>query len=69
VRELSAVRIPVVKMGGGYLKAILLNGQETVFGRDEKELAGRLKLRTDGYRVHPQRIELAMDTRGRNGRT
>jgi hypothetical protein len=36
-------RIPVVRIGGGYLKAILLNGQETVWGRDEKELAGRLK--------------------------
>ncbi len=36
---MDALRIPVLKIGGGYLKAILLNGQETVFGGDEKELA------------------------------
>jgi hypothetical protein len=40
---MDALRIPVLKIGGGYLEAILLNGQETVWGRDEKELAGRLK--------------------------
>jgi len=32
-------------MGGSYLKAILLERQETIFGRDEKELAGRMKFR------------------------
>ena len=37
--------IQVVKMGGGYLKAILPVRRETIFGRDEGELAGRLKLR------------------------
>ena len=42
---MRAFRILVVKMGGGYLKAILPDRQETVFGRDEHELAGRLKLR------------------------
>jgi hypothetical protein len=46
------VRIPVLKMGG-YIKALLLNGQETVFGRDERELLGRLKLRTAQLRMHP----------------
>jgi hypothetical protein len=40
---MAALKVPVVKIGGGYLKAILLNGQETVWGRDEKDLAGRLR--------------------------
>lgn len=60
---MDSLRILVVKMGGGYLKAILMNGQETVFGSDEKELAGRLKRRTDGLRVHSHRVELALDIR------
>ncbi len=38
------IRIRVAKMGGGYLKAILPHRPETVFGRDDGELAGRLKL-------------------------
>jgi hypothetical protein len=39
-------RILVVKMGGGYLKAILSSDRrESVFGCDEQELAGRLKQR------------------------
>jgi hypothetical protein len=38
-------RTLVVRMGGGYLKAILPDGQETIFGRDEKELVGGLKRR------------------------
>ena len=42
---MDVLRILGVKIGGGYLKAILLNGQEIVSGRDEKELAGRLKRR------------------------
>jgi hypothetical protein len=42
---MRAINILVVKMGGGYLKAILPDRREIVFGRDEKELAGRLKLR------------------------
>lgn len=37
--------IHVVKMGGGYLKAIVPDHQETIFGRDERELLGRLKFR------------------------
>ncbi|MGA2299884.1 MAG: hypothetical protein ABSG77_04215 [Candidatus Acidiferrum sp.] len=41
---MPACRIAIVKMGGGYLKAILPRRHETVFGRDERELAGRLKL-------------------------
>lgn len=41
---MGASRIIVVKMGGGYLKAILPRRRETVFGRDDGELAGRLKL-------------------------
>jgi hypothetical protein len=43
---MASLKILVVKMGGGYLKAILPGRQqEIVFGRDEKELAGRLTLR------------------------
>ena len=42
---MRASKILVVKMGGGYLKAILADRQEITFGRDEKELAGGLKLR------------------------
>jgi hypothetical protein len=63
---MDALRIPVLKLGGGYLKAILLNGQETVFGRDEKELVGRLKFRTGLLRVHAHQIvEQALDVAGR----
>jgi hypothetical protein len=39
----GSLRIPVVRMGGGYLKAILQGREETVFGRDEDHLVGRLK--------------------------
>jgi hypothetical protein len=38
---LPALRILVVKRGG-YLKAILPDREETIFGRDEGELIGRL---------------------------
>jgi hypothetical protein len=58
---MSAFKILVVRMGGGYLKAILLDGQETVWGRDEQELAGRLKRRPDVSRMLPRRIEQALD--------
>jgi hypothetical protein len=40
---MDIIRIRVVKMGGGYLKALLPDRQETVFGRDYRELDGRLK--------------------------
>jgi hypothetical protein len=60
---MDAVRIPVVKIGGGYLKAILLNGQETVFGCDVKELVGRLRLRTGVVRVPSHQIPQALDIR------
>ncbi len=61
---MRALRIPVLKIGGGYLKAILLNGQETVLGRDEKELVGRLKFRTAVLGVHAHQIvEQALDIR------
>lgn len=33
-------RLLVVQIGGGYLKAILMNGEEAVLGRDEGELVG-----------------------------
>jgi len=64
---MRSFRIPVVKIGGGYLKAILLNGQETVFGRDLQELIGGLKFRTGAgvVRVLPQNIAQALDVAGR----
>ena len=66
---MDVFRIPVLKIGGGYLKAILLNGQETVFGCDMKELLGRLKFRAGLLGVQPHRIEhaLAMGGRVRDG--
>jgi hypothetical protein len=42
---MNSLRVVVVKMGGGYLKAILPDREESVFGRDEHELFGRLKSR------------------------
>jgi hypothetical protein len=56
-------KIPVVKMGGGYLKAILLNGHETVFGCGVKELIGRLKMRAGVLPVRPERIEQSLEIR------
>jgi hypothetical protein len=49
----APLTIPVVKMGGGYLRALLPNVEETVFGCDKRELLGRLKLRTRELRMHP----------------
>lgn len=40
---MPVLKIVVVKMGGGYLKAILPRTHETVFGRDEAHLSGRLR--------------------------
>ena len=40
---MGSLRVVVVKMGGGWLKALLPHREETVFGRDERELSGRLK--------------------------
>jgi len=42
---MDVIRIRVVKMGGGYLQAISPDRQETIFGRDERDLAGRLTFR------------------------
>jgi hypothetical protein len=50
---MPARKILVVKMGGGYLRAILLHGAETVFGCDIRQLLGRLKLRTAELRMRP----------------
>jgi hypothetical protein len=58
--QMRGLRILAVKMGGGYVRALLLNGQETVFGRDERELLGRLKVRTKELRMHP---DWALDIR------
>jgi hypothetical protein len=60
---MDSFTIPVVKIGGGYLKAILLNGQETAWSRDERELAGRLKCRPDVLGVDPKDLEQALDIR------
>ena len=46
-------RVSEVRMGGGYSKAVLLDGQETVFGADAKELAERLKIRLHVLRAKP----------------
>jgi hypothetical protein len=56
----APLTIPVVKMGGGYLRALLLNEQETVFGSNLRELIGRLKLRTRELRLRP---DWALDIR------
>ena len=62
---MGALRIPVVKIGGGYLKAILRNGQECVFGRDEKELEGEAEASRGRVARASQRSELALDVAGR----
>lgn len=48
-------KVPVVRMGGGFIKAVLNNGAETVFGRDEREIAERLKVRLHTLRSSPTR--------------
>jgi len=61
---MDVIRIPVLKLGNGYFKAILLNGQETVFAGDERELVGRLKFRTGLLGVHARQVvERALDVR------
>jgi hypothetical protein len=61
-----APRIPVLRIGGGYLKAILPGGQQSVFGADWRELVGRLKLLPRGVLgVEPHRIEQMLDLRRR----
>jgi hypothetical protein len=42
---MSARVIFVVRIGGGYLKALLPQTRETIFGCDVREIAGRLKLK------------------------
>jgi hypothetical protein len=61
---MDGLKIPVVETGGGYLKAILLNGQETIWGRAGKKLAGRLKRRPAVLGVHPMYLEQALDIAG-----
>ena len=56
-------RVPVIKTGGGYLKAILNNGEETIFGRDEVELAARLRVRTHVLRATPVKRNTRGETR------
>lgn len=40
---MNGTRVLIVRMGGGWLKAILPHREETVFGRDEYQLSSRLK--------------------------
>jgi hypothetical protein len=42
--RMRAPGILIVRRPAGYLRAILRNGRETVWGRDLKELRGRLAL-------------------------
>jgi hypothetical protein len=42
---MSELRIVIVKTGGGYLKAIVPDRQETSYGRDEREIVDRPKFR------------------------
>jgi hypothetical protein len=42
---MDVFKIPVAQKASSHLKAVLLNGQETVWSRDEKELAGKPKRR------------------------
>jgi hypothetical protein len=48
---MDVLRIRVVKMGGGWLKALLPGQQETVFGRDFRELDGKLKRLVGGRKI------------------
>ena len=49
--QVTTLKILVVRLGGGYLKAVFPDRaeggakQEAIYGRDEWELAGRLKFR------------------------
>jgi hypothetical protein len=56
-------RILVGKMDGGYVKAIVMNGEETIFGRDVGELIGRLKLRAQLLPMPPRYVAQALDIR------
>jgi hypothetical protein len=62
-RKMSACKILVVKLRGGYLRGILMKGKETVFGRDELEIIGRLKRRPKAVPVLPRDIGHALDIR------
>ncbi|MGB2645891.1 MAG: hypothetical protein WBF09_08895 [Candidatus Acidiferrum sp.] len=42
-REMSVLKIVVVKMGGGWVKGLLPHRDETVFGCDEFQLSRRLR--------------------------
>jgi hypothetical protein len=57
---MGSLKILVLRMGGGYWRAILLNGQETVFGRDLEELIGRLKHRPSALPVPAQYVGEAL---------
>ena len=53
-QQKTVLRVPVTRMGGGYIKALLPEG-ETVFGIDEREVAERLKVRTHVLRARTVR--------------
>jgi hypothetical protein len=56
-------RILVLKMGGGFFKAILDNGRQTVFGRDIGELIGRLRTQAQLLPVHPKYVAEVLEIR------
>jgi hypothetical protein len=50
-------------MGGIYMKAILLNGQETIVGLDEKHLFVMLRLRRGVIPIFLKHFDLALEIR------
>jgi hypothetical protein len=62
-RPMSSPSIVVVKIGGGYVKAILeyRNGQEMIFGQDLEELLVRLQRRAKFLPVDPQNVLQALE--------
>jgi hypothetical protein len=58
---MSPHKILVVRMGGGYWRAILRFGEEVVFGADLGELIGRLKTRASVLPVPPKYVGEALE--------
>lgn len=62
---MPGLRILVVRMGGGYWRAILRDGEEVVFGADLHELIGRLKTRASVIPVPSKYVGEALEIVGR----
>jgi hypothetical protein len=58
------LKIVVVRMGGGYWRALLRNGEQ-VYGCDLSELIGRLKTRASVLPVPPKYVGEALEIVGR----